>query len=105
MNTVATYLFYIQGKIFKLLPMREDYDAGVDNYLYEYIDNLYSNYIGAFASFPGLRDEIRLIEVQNNIAFLRDVRNITFEKWRTIVLRSTRLIHSVFEEYVGEVQE
>lgn len=100
MDTIIAYLTRLQNQVFKLLPMREAYDLGEDNHLYEYVDNLYSNYRGAFTCFPELRENEALIEAQNNIAFLKNAEEgVTFEKWRSMVLRSTRLIHSVLDEY------
>lgn len=99
MSTVFTYLTGLQNKVFKLLPMREAHDRGDENHLYEYLDNLQSNYKGAFLCYPELSKNIALVEVQNNIAFLNGNRDIDFKKWRSIVLRSTRLLNSIIEEY------
>lgn len=99
MDTVVTYLTSLQNKVFKLLPMREAYDCGEDNHLYDYLDNLQSNCEGAFICYPELSEKGTLVEVQNNIAFLRSGENIEFKKWRSTVLRSTRLIHSVLDSY------
>ena len=98
METVITYLTNLQNKVFKLLPMREAFDLGEENHLYEYLDNLQSNCAGAFICFPELRENGMLVEVQNNIAFLRSESDISFKKWRAVVLRSTRLIHSVLDK-------
>ena len=99
MDTIVTYLTNLQNKVFKLLPMREAYDRGEDNHLYEYLDNLQSSCKGAFVCYPALSENGKLVEVQNNIAFLKNCENISFKKWRATVLRSTRLIHSVLDEY------
>ena len=99
MDTIVTYLTTLQNKVFKLLPMREAYDNGDDNHLYEYLDNLQSNFSGAFVCYPELSQNGMLVDVQNNIAFLKNGENICFKKWRATVLRSTRLIHSVITEY------
>lgn len=99
METIVTYLTDFQNKVFKLLPMREAHDNGEDNHLYEYLDNLLSNCKGAFVCYPELSEKSMLIEVQNNIAFLTNDKNISFKKWRATVLRSTRLIHSVLNDF------
>ena len=99
MKTIVTYLTDLQKKVFKLLPMREAYDCGENNHLYEYLDNLQSNFKGAFICYPELRKKRMLIEVQNNIAFLRNEKDVDFKQWRSTVLRSTRLIQSVLDEY------
>lgn len=102
METIVTYLTSLQNKVFKLLPMREAYDSGEDNHLYDYLDNLQSNYKGVFLSFPELTKNEKLVEVQNNISFFIGSEDIEFKKWRATVLRSTRLIHSVLDEYKEE---
>ena len=99
MNTIVTYLTSLQSKVFKLLPMREAYDNGDDNHLYEYLDNLQSNCNGAFICYPELCETSMLVEVQNNLAFLRNSENVAFKKWRATVLRSTRLIHSALDRF------
>ena len=99
MDTIVTYLTSLQNKVFKLLPMREAYDGGEDNHLYEYLDNLQSNYKGAFICYPEFGEKKNLVEIQNNIAFLQSDRNVSFKKWRATVLRSTRLIGMVIDEY------
>lgn len=103
MNIVETYLRGVQGKIFKLLPMREDADAGAENYLAEYLDNLCANYDGAFECYPELNAIQEMAEVRSNIYALKANIDIDFFKWRTIVLRSTRLIGTVLTRDYGEV--
>lgn len=103
MNTLANFLTYLQNKVFKLLPMREAYDNGENNYLCEYLDNLYINYFGTLHRYPELKDRKELIEVQNNIAYLKENQTIDFRIWRSTVLRSTRLLNSVASDFAKEV--
>lgn len=93
MHTLKTYLTSLRNKVFKLLPMREAYDSGEENHLDEYLENLYANYAGSFACYPGLAEVREIVEVYNNLAFLK-TGEVEFVKWRSIVLRSTRLIQS-----------
>lgn len=94
MYSLKTYLSGLCNKVFKLLPMREAYDNGENNHLDKYLENLCCHFSGAFTSYPGLEKEIAIIEAYNNIAFLKN-NDVSFEKWRSLVLRSTRLIKSV----------
>lgn len=98
MHTLNTYLTSLRNKVFKLLPMREARDKGDENHLEEYLENLCANYTGAFACYPELADVREIVEVYNNIAFLKN-NEVEFAKWRSIVLRSTRLIQSVALKY------
>ena len=95
MYILNTYLSSLRNKVFKLLPMREAHDRGDDNHLNEYLENLCSNFSGAFDCYPELADVREIVEVYNNIAFLKSNKEVEFTKWRSIVLRSTRLIQTV----------
>ena len=99
MHALNTYLYNLRNKVFKLLPMREAYENGENNHLDEYLDNLCSNFAGAFNCYSELSDIREIIEVYNNVMFLKDNKNIEFIKWRSIILRSTRLIQSVSDKY------
>ena len=95
MYTLKTYLSNLRNKVFKLLPMREARDIGEDNHLDEYLENLCSNFSGAFDCYPELADTREIVEVYNNVVFLKNNKDVEFAKWRSIILRSTRLIQTV----------
>lgn len=95
MYTLSTYLSGLRNKVFKLLPMREAYDTGENNHIYEYLENLCSNFSGAFDCYPELANSKEIVEVYSNLMFLKNNENIDFSKWRSIILRSTRLIQAV----------
>ena len=99
MYTLNTYLSSLRNKVFKLLPMREAHDRGEDNHLDEYLENLCSNFSGAFNCYPELADVREIVEVYNNVVFLRHNREVEFTKWRSLILRSTRLIQTVAAKY------
>ena len=99
MDTLETYLTSLVDKIFKLLPLREALDKGEHVCLYEYIETLRDNYLGAYTTYPILSENHRIVEVDNNLAFLYSEENIEFKKWRKIVLGSVRLIRDVISEY------
>lgn len=101
MYTLNTYLSSLRNKVFKLLPMREAYDKGEDNHLYEYLGNLCSNFSGAFDCYPELANSKEIVEVYSNLMFLKNDEDIVFSKWRSIILRSTRLIQAVAARYEG----
>ena len=99
MYTLNTYLSSLRNKVFKLLPMREAYDRGEDNHLDEYLENLCSNFSGAFDCYPELAYIREVVEVYNNVAFLKNNKDVEFAKWRSFILRSTRLIQTVAVKY------
>ena len=78
MYTLNTYLSSLRNKVFKLLPMREAYDRGEDNHLDEYLENLCSNFSGAFDCYPELADIREVVEVYNNVAFLKNNKDVEF---------------------------
>ena len=91
------YIIHLRDKVFKLLPMREDYDNGEDNHVFDYLDNLISNIEGGLLRFPSLSSNANFIEACNYLVYLRSNNRVSFKKWRSIVLRSTRLINSVLK--------
>lgn len=99
MCVLNTYLTNLRNKVFKLLPMREVHDKGINSHLDEYLDNLYANFAGAFDCYPELADMREIVEVYNNIAFLNSHKDLDFVKWRSCILRSTRLIQAVITRY------
>lgn len=94
MHTINTYLSSLRNKVFKLLPMREAHDSGENNHLDEYLENLCSNFSGAFECYPSLAQTREIVEVYNNVAFLKGHQDVAFAKWRSVVLRSTRLVQT-----------
>lgn len=103
MTVTETYLTSLQGKIFKLLPMREAYDQGVDNHIGEYLSNLCSNFDGAFDCHPEFSRCREMAEIQGNLWSLKANLDMDFSKWRSTILRSTRLVQTVLTRYYGEV--
>ena len=66
-------------------------------FLFKKLSNKKTSVFGTFGTLDKKCRNQR--KVQNNIAFLKNGENICFKKWRATVLRSTRLIHSVLDEY------
>lgn len=103
MNSVEIYLEGLRNGVFKLLPMREDRDSGKNNHLDEYLVNLTVSITGAFECYPELSHVRELVEVRANIAYLKGTPEVEFSKWRSIVLRSARLISQAIERGFEEV--
>ena len=103
MTVTETYLTSLQKRVFKLLPMREDSDNGMENHLRDYIDNLCANLDGAFECYRELSRIQEVAEVQSNLYLMRANISLDFPKWRSMVLRSTRLLQTVLIRDFGEV--
>lgn len=101
-TAINTYLNGLRGKIFKLLPMKEAYDNGEDNHLYEYVDNLQSGCVGALALYPELNNQKIMLDIITNIAYIATAKDISLKRWRSIILRSTRLVSSLINDYGEE---
>jgi hypothetical protein len=102
-NNTIIYLEGLRNGVFKLLPMREDYDFGASNHLDEYLINLTVSITGALECYPELSHERELAEVRANIAYLNRTPYVEFSRWRSVVLRSVRLISQVIERGTKEV--
>jgi len=98
---IHVFLSDFTGKVFKLLPMREEYDNNAENYLYDYLDGLISNLNGAFVCYPELSEERALVEVKNNLAYL-STEYVPYKKWRSVIFHSTSLISHLRDKYSAE---
>lgn len=104
MSIPKTYITALRGDIFKLLPMREEYDEGRDNNLREYLDNLWANCSGAFALHPELQESAEFVKVASNLAFLTRDPNLDFRKWRSIILGSMHLLDDALRKFAEREQ-
>lgn len=104
MNDIQIYFKALQSKIYKLLPMREDYDAGQQNYLPSYVNNLFHGINSYKTCCPALEQDKRFVDVYSNVAMLRDV-SLPFDVWRSVVLRSTRIAGDIALNGVAETEK
>lgn len=95
MNSITTYLLGFRDDIFKLLPMKETYDGGETNHIYQYLEMLIINAKGAMVSFPQLKAQKKYLTVANNLNYLFTEKELTFAEWRKIILKSTRYINDL----------
>lgn len=93
------YIKSLIGKIFKLLPMREQTSDGVEIYLDIYISDLADELTGAFTTFPELYDVPCYVSIANSVGYLRDHwEEISFDSFRSKVLRMTNDVASLIVE-------
>ena len=97
-SSISVYLTSLQNRVFKLLPMKEGFDQGTDNHIFDYVDNILSSCKGAMVIFPQLSRDNMFIEIQNNLSFLQ-TKDVPFSKWRATVLRTTRFVHTLSDKY------
>lgn len=60
----------LTGRIFKMLPLREEADQGNQVYLSEYMESLARDVIGAMTTFPELTEFPEYVTVVNTLQFL-----------------------------------
>ena len=100
MEQLLNFLSGLRGDIFKLLPMKEDEVAGVDNHLNGYIEALLVNLEGATITYPVLATQKLYLYVINSLQYISK-QPVEFKKWRKIVLNSTHNIDSLYIAYGG----
>lgn len=64
--SLSTFFEFITGKIFKILPLREDENESI----YEYLDSLRIEMTGAIETFPELHDNYEFMTLVNTINYL-----------------------------------
>lgn len=95
------YVRSLVGRVFKLLPMREQVDQGIDLFLDTYIADLSDEISGACVTFPELYDLPEFISAVNSLNYLRyHWLEMEFKAYRSTVLKMTNHIACL----IGEVQ-
>lgn len=93
------FLTNMIDRVFKLLPMREQYDMGEDPFLDEYLQELTLEANGAFETFPELYDRPRYVSVTNTLQYMRsNWSSMTFRSYRRSVLKMTNYLSALAEE-------
>ena len=100
MKELVKYLSSLRGDIFKLLPMKEDEQAGRDNHVSEYLDALLINMSGALVTYPMLGSQKQYLYVLNNLQYIHK-NNVSFDRWRKIILGSGKDIDNLYVYYGG----
>ena len=64
--SLSAFFEFITGKIFKILPLREDENESI----YEYLDSLRIEMTGAINTFPKLHNSYEFMTLVNTINYL-----------------------------------
>jgi hypothetical protein len=102
--SITTYLAGIRSDIFRVLPMKEQQDAGKEVYLQKYIETLIINLLGGLSQFDVLGKEKQYIYVITNIRYLMN-NEASFEQWRRTILATVNRISSLYKKYGGTDDE
>lgn len=100
MKDVLNFLLGFRNDVFKLLPMKEAEMKGMKNHLSDYLDSLVVNAKGSVVAYPELSAHKQYIYVINNLAFLMS-NKVDFNRWRKIILNSTRHIDDLYVSFGG----
>lgn len=94
------YIQYLIGKLYKILPMKENQDAGVDVHLQEYLDALLREVLGSLDTFPEARECKEYLAVVNVLQFL--CRNeFDLDVCRRDVFKMLNLLDQIVKEMGG----
>ncbi len=104
MKDILSFLLGFRNDVFKLLPMKEAEMKGVKNHLSAYLDSLIVNAKGSVVAHPELLSHKQYIYVINNLAFLMS-NEVDLERWRKIILNSTRHINDLYLSFGGVKNE
>lgn len=66
------YLTHLIGVIFKILPLKEDTDSGIDVGLYDYIDSVVIQVVGGKMTYKKLETNPQYISIINAINYLNN---------------------------------
>lgn len=98
------YIRSMVGKVYKILPLKEEFDAGEDTHFKEYIDSLCADAMGALETFPELRLMPAYITVLNDLQFL-NMCDFDHSTCKREVFKMIRLLQQAEHEIGGASNE
>ena len=88
------FIHGLTGRIFKMLPLREESDNGEAVYLDEYMHSLARDVIGAMTTFPELINYPEYITVVNTIQYLNS-ESSDFQTFRKEVFHMLEILNGI----------
>ena len=89
----------LTGRIFKILPLKEEMDSGNDVHLNEYISSLVRDASGALETFPQLKEMEEYITVVNTLQYI-SLNEIDHAVCKQEVFKMLRILNQI-EAYQG----
>lgn len=77
----APFLSSLTGKIYKLIPMRDDAESGAEVFLDKYLDSLLIELMGAMDTYPDLSSDNQYISIVNTAQYMAH-HEISHSVWR-----------------------
>lgn len=95
-----TYLDSLTGKIYKLIPMRDDKESGVEVFLEKYLDSLIIELMGAMDTYPDLGCNEQYISIVNTVQYMAH-HNIDRAVWRREAFKMLNTLSRVRSKFGG----
>lgn len=94
------YIRSMVGKVYKILPLKEEFDAGEDTHFKDYINSLCADAMGALETFPELRLVPSYITVLNSLQFL-NINEFDHHTCKREVFKMIRLLQKLEHKMGG----
>lgn len=88
------FLSSLTGKIYKLIPLREDQDMGKRVYLDQYLESLLIELIGAMETYDSLKEDKQYISVINTVQYMNH-NQMNTSVWRRETFKMLRCIDKI----------
>ena len=95
------YLASLTNKVYKLLPLREDEEDGKSVFLASYADDLCMEMVGALRTYESLAQDGDYHAMVNTMQYMT-THDMTFDKWRSEVLKMLHIITLLKKENGGD---
>ena len=96
----APFLNSLTGKIYKLIPMRDDAESGVEVFLDKYLDSLLIELMGAMDTFPDLSRDNQYLSIVNTAQYMAH-HEISHAVWRRESFKMLNMLDRVLSKFGG----
>lgn len=91
------FLEHLVGSVFKILPLKEDTDSGIDVGLKDYIDSVVIQLVGGCMTYPELNDNQQYISVVNTVNYMNK-NDFTHKQCRREVFKCIKILQELITE-------
>ena len=98
------FIHSMVGKVYKILPLKEESDSGKDTHCEEYIHSLCADAMGAIETFPELQINSSYITILNALQFL-STNEFNHATCKREVFKMIRLLQQIEHEIGGASYE
>ena len=102
--TPSPFLASLTGKIYKLIPMRDDVESGAEVFLDKYLDSLLIEMMGAMDTYPVIGMDEQYISIVNTAQYMAK-HSIPRDVWRRESFKMLNTLDRVRAKYGGDSVE